>query len=246
MNLSLVSLTTLSEEWLDSLEEFGVTSIDLAPSHFLDPSSSFREFSNRKLESIKNRKLEISSIQGLLYEINPEELTLSDLRVRIDNLFYAANFLGVTKLVLGAPIFRKNEDVWNNILELFQASSAGTEISLGVENICLGRCSSIPFGPAPLDQMGFEYVLDVSNALDCSSICFSSWLSKHEYSYLHLAGRNHSVPHTLKEYTEIREIIKHFENSIPFTWEFGGLELSELSMILGRLSVFASRYEELI
>jgi len=244
INLSLVSIAALNDEWLDTLKEFGVTSIDLAPSHFLDSSSSFRDVSSRNLEFIKNSELNISSIQGLLYDINPNDFTLTDLRIRLDNLSNAALYLGVTKLILGAPSFRKNEGAWECILELFQAAFSGTGISIGVENICVGPCSGTPFGSSSLNQLGFDYVLDVSNALDCSSMCFEGWVSKHDYSYLHLAGRNHVVPQTFREYSEIREIIQHSGSFTPFTWEFKNLEVSQVPMILAMLDDFKSRYEE--
>lgn len=226
--LSLVTVPILNKNILDHIKAIGFSKIDLAPSHFLDEESNFKDISAFKLEEIRNSGIGISSIQGLLHGLDPAAISMEELSHRVNNLVKAAHSLDTSLFVLGAPNFRGNHLLWERILRLLCKKLLNANIKLAVENICSTPCINKPFGNVDLDSLGFRYVLDTSNALECENSCYKQWVSNHDFDYLHLSYRNHSLPSSFSEFLEINSFLNSITCRPETTWELSKINMNEL------------------
>jgi hypothetical protein len=236
--LSLIGLRELNLKFLISIQEMGVLSVDLVPSHFIEINSVDFRINPDKLKIVSESGIRAVSIQGLLFGFQPGGFSRIDICQRIELLTEVASKLNVDRFVLGAPNFRKIHGDWAIILETFASKLEESDIELCVENICTTPCDGTPFGTIPLSQYGFQKVFDVANAFDCNSKCFMRWDEKHSFVYSHLADLDHSVPKSKDSYEYIKSLASCFGITEESSWEFNLGSEKDFMEALGILRKF--------
>ncbi len=231
--LSLVSVQKITDADIQQIKSLGIESIALSPSHFGEPQSdgSILIRFPRDGFSLSQIPLGAHSMQGVFFGIDPWSSNLEELlRNRFISLQKICSLSNINRIVIGAPSFRMSQNIWKLVLDQACAWTAKTRVAVAVENICQSFEDPLhgTFGSAIDLPHSFEFVLDVSNAMDCPIHKNPEWLSNQTVSLMHISGKGHGPISSTEEFLEISDFLGGFQESMEYVWEFNYPNINDL------------------
>ena len=238
-SISLLHYKMLDVNLLSELKEAKFSKVAVTPSLFISNLGSSREIIDKTFyEKVRQNSLEVTSIQGLLYGINPTDSKSLMFRKRLQILAEVSFELEIPLLVLGAPKFRRNKRLWKEILSFVEDFERSTNLVIGIENICMGNCSDFEPDKDCFDTGNFRRVLDLANYLECQSKEKLDWLRLSNFEYLHLSYLGHRLPRTEIELFECTNLLNNLASLPEGVWELDSVEPGALLSIRGALDSF--------